>query len=155
MAIYLYGDRIGATAELKVGCSAIIWKEDRKKLLLTQRTDNGRWCIPGGALDAGESAEECCIREVLEETGLVVQLERLVGIYSTPHRITTYADGNRYQIISLSFEAKSVGGEITLSNETTNIGYFSFDEMQYMDVMEPHLERIEDAKLRQLAPIIK
>jgi 8-oxo-dGTP pyrophosphatase MutT (NUDIX family) len=155
MANYLYGERIGATAELKVGCSAIVWDEDRTKLLLTQRTDNGRWCLPGGALDSGESVEECCVREVLEETGLVVQIERLVGVYSTPHRITTYADGNRYQIIALSFEAKPVGSEITLSDETTDIGYFSLDEIQHLDVMEPHLERIEDARLQQSPTIIK
>jgi ADP-ribose pyrophosphatase YjhB (NUDIX family) len=155
MASYLYDSRIGQTAEVRVGCSAIIWDEQREKLLLTQRSDNGRWCLPGGALDPGENVEECCVREVLEETGLVVQIERLVGVYSTPHRITVYADGNRYQIISLSFEAKLVSGEMMLSNETTNIGYFSLDKIRDMDVMEPHLERIEDAIPRQPASVIK
>jgi 8-oxo-dGTP pyrophosphatase MutT (NUDIX family) len=64
MARLLYGERIGRTASLKVGCSAIIFDESREKVLLQKRTDNGRWCMPGGGMDPGESAVECCIREV-------------------------------------------------------------------------------------------
>ena len=155
MARYIYGDRIGATAAIRVGSSAIIWDEAHEKILLTRRTDNGRWCLPAGGLDAGESLEENCIREVLEETGLIVKIGKLLGVYSTPHRIIAYADGNQYQIISMSFEAHIVGGEMGLSDETTEIGYFSVDEMRTMDVMEHHMERIEDALLNAPATIVK
>jgi ADP-ribose pyrophosphatase YjhB (NUDIX family) len=155
MAKYLYGDRIGATATLSVGSSAIIWDEPHEKVFLTQRTDNGRWCLPSGALDAGESVEEGCRREVLEETGLIVKIDRLIAIYSTPHRIITYADGNRYQMISFSFEATIIGGEARLSDETTAFGYFSLEEIRTMDVMEPHVERIEDALLDNSTTLIK
>ncbi len=71
MAQYAYGERIGRTAQLKLGTSAIILDEAGDNILLTRRTDNGRWCLPGGAMDPGESLEECCIREVWEETGLI------------------------------------------------------------------------------------
>jgi 8-oxo-dGTP pyrophosphatase MutT (NUDIX family) len=155
MARYLHGDRIGATAEIRVGCSAIIWDETREKVLLTQRTDNGRWCLPSGGLDAGEGIEETCAREVWEETGLKVDIGRLIAVYSTPHRIITYADGNKYQMIAFSFEATITGGELQLSDETTNFGYFSIDEVRGMDVMEPHVERIEDALLNHPTTIVK
>jgi 8-oxo-dGTP pyrophosphatase MutT (NUDIX family) len=50
----------------------MVFDEERTKVLLTRRTDNGRWCLPGGGIDSGESAAEACEREALEETGLVV-----------------------------------------------------------------------------------
>ena len=59
MAQYAYGERIGRTAQLKLGTSAIILDEAGDNILLTRRTDNGRWCLPGGAMDPGESLEEC------------------------------------------------------------------------------------------------
>ncbi|MEP6984348.1 MAG: NUDIX domain-containing protein, partial [Chloroflexota bacterium] len=83
MAKVIYGDRIGRTAELRTGCSAFILDPMGERVLLTRRTDNGRWCLPGGAMEAGESLAETCIREVREETGLEVRILRLVGIYST------------------------------------------------------------------------
>lgn len=93
----------------------------------------------------GESVEEACAREVIEETGLVVQVGKLVGVYSTPHRIVEYQDGNQRQIVGLCFEAEITGGELTLSDETTEFGYFSPAEIEPMFLMEHHRERIADA----------
>lgn len=154
MAKLLYGPRLGKQAQLRVGCSAIIFDE-QERVLLTQRTDNGRWCLPGGGMDPGESASEAIIREVWEETGLRVEVSRLVGIYTTPHRIVLYADGNQFQFVAMSFVAHRVGGELGLSEETTAFGYFSLAEMAGMDVMEHHIERIEDALREDAAAIIK
>src|SRR5947209_6211872 len=125
MAKYEYGERIGKTAKLSVGSSALIFDETGEKILLTRRTDNGRWCLPGGRMDPGESIEETCVREVWEETGLEVRVVRLLGIYSTPHHIVTYADGNRWQVVATSFLAEVTGGKLGLSDETTEANYFS------------------------------
>ena len=124
MAKYEYGERIGRSAQLKIGSSAIILDETRGKILLTRRTDNGRWCLPGGAMDAGESLEECCVREVWEETGLTVRIVRLLGIYSTPNRIVYYEDGNRWQIVNANFLAEIISGTPGVSNETTGSRLF-------------------------------
>ncbi len=74
MAKLVYGERIGREGRLMVGCSAVLFDEKREKILLTQRSDNGRWCLPGGQMERGESLAETCIREVEEETGLQVQI---------------------------------------------------------------------------------
>lgn len=155
MAQLVYGERIGASARLSVGCSAIIFDTARERILLTQRTDNGRWCLPSGRMEPGESASEACARETLEETGLQTHIDRLVGIYTSPNRITTYADGNRWQLVALCFEATVIGGELTLSDETTAYGYFSLAEIEHMDVMEHHIERIHDALLQQEAAFVR
>jgi 8-oxo-dGTP pyrophosphatase MutT (NUDIX family) len=155
MARYEYGDRIGRTANLRVGASAVIFDESGTKILLTRRTDNGRWCLPSGAMDVGETIEETCVREVWEETGLKVSVTCLSGIYSSPHRITVYGDGSRWQIVGFNFIAEVIGGELGLSNETTEVGYFSMAEIAKMDVMESHVERIEDALAYQGTTIVK
>ena len=145
----ILGYRIGKHAKLAPSCAAVIFGSARQKVLLTRRTDNGQWCLPGGAMDPGESAPECCAREVLEETGLVVSVGRLVGVYSTPHRIMEYADGNRRQGLTLSFEAEAIGGELCVSDETTEFGFFSPEQMDSLDVMETSRERVADASSGQ------
>jgi hypothetical protein len=56
-----------------------------------------------------------------------------------------YADGTRCQIVGLCFAAEPIDGELQLSDETIAFGYFSLPEIESMDIMEPHLERIRDA----------
>lgn len=55
-----------------------------RRVLLTRREDFEVWCLPGGSVEDGESLAEAALREVAEETGLVVRLTRLVGLYSRP-----------------------------------------------------------------------
>lgn len=156
MAQLVYGDRIGRTAQLKVGCSAIIFDERGDRILLQKRTDNDRWCLPGGAMDPGENAAECCVREVKEEPGLDVDIARLVGIYTTPHRVTTYADGNRWQIVSFHFQARIVGGTMAITDgESTEMNFVPIAELAGYDVMEHHLPRIEDTIARQGAAFVR
>ena len=155
VAKLIYGERIAKTAQLTPSCVGIIFDLTRQSVLLTRRSDNGRWCLPGGAMDPGESAAECCAREVQEETGLEVRVGRLVGVYSSPHRIIEYADGNRRQALNLSFESEPGGGELCITDETTDVGYFSFEQMKSMDVMETSNERIDDALAGQEAAFVR
>lgn len=145
MTQVLFGPRLGKEGQIRVGCSAIIFDKNRGKVLLTQRTDNGRWCLPGGALEAGESAAEACEREVWEETGLKVRATRLTGVYSNPDQLVVYPDGNKAFFVVISFEAEILEGELGLSNETTAFGYFSLEEMESMPMHGEHKARVEDA----------
>jgi 8-oxo-dGTP pyrophosphatase MutT (NUDIX family) len=155
MATVRYGNRLGKQGRLGFGCSAVIWDHTGDKILLTQRTDNGRWCLPGGGFDPGESVEECCIREVFEETGLHIRVKKLIGVYSNPHLLVDYPDGSAFHIVALNFEGEVVGGTLQVSNETAAYGYFSPEEMAAMDVMEHHRERILDAMAQQATPFIR
>jgi ADP-ribose pyrophosphatase YjhB (NUDIX family) len=155
MARYYEGDRIGRNGRLLLGCSATLFDEQGDKVLLTRRVDNGRWCLPGGQAEAGESVAETCVREMREETGLHVQVARLLGVYSSPHQLLEYADGNRYHVVSLNFEVAWIGGELQLSNETTAYGYFSRDEIVSMDIIELHAQRIQDIWDSDNGPFIR
>ncbi len=155
MAQIITGHRIGQNGTLRVGCSAVIFDKDREKILLTRREDNNQWCLPSGGMEPGESASETCIREVEEETGLQVRIKRLIGVYTTPDKLIVYRDGNKIQLVALCFEAKIVGGELRLSSETTEYGYFSYQEIQKLDLLMNHARRIEDAYSEEMTTFVR
>ncbi len=155
MTRVIYGDRIGQEGELRIGCSAVIFDELRQKVLLTKRADNGLWCLPGGKMEPGESAEECCRREVMEETGLEVEPKRLIAVYSNRDQLVIYKDGAKVQFVILSFEAVVTAGTLGLSNETTEAGFFTFAEMDAMEMHDRHKDRVLDALQNLPTPLIR
>jgi len=155
MVKLIYGDRIGKGTKFRTSATSIIFDETRENVLLMRRSDNGRWCLPGGGIDPGESAEETCVRETLEETGLEVRVIRLVGIYTSPHHIIEYEDGNRWQSIAMNFEAEVTGGELRVNDEAVDLRYFPVDSLGDVDLMENQPERIQDAWGNLPAAIIK
>ena len=155
MAELVYGDRIAADAPLMVSTDMAIFDPSGEKVLLTRRADNGQWCLPGGRLEPGESAAEACAREALEETGLTIRLTRLVGVYSSPHMLVTYADGNRYHLIALTFAAEVAAGQPGLSNETTAWGWFAPADFDALDLVSNHRPRLVDVFARQPEAFIR
>ncbi|MBI1792801.1 MAG: NUDIX domain-containing protein [Chloroflexi bacterium] len=155
MTQVFYGDRIGKGAELRIGSCAVIFDETRTKVLLTKRMDNGLWCLPGGKMESGESVEECCAREVFEETGLEVRTRRLIGVYSNHDLLVVYPDGKKVQIVVLSFEAKITGGKLGLSDETTEAGFYALTEIEQMPMHGRHKERILDALEVRQSPVVQ
>ena len=143
MTQILYGDRLGREGKIRVGCSAAIFDKDGR-VLLTRRADNGQWCLPSGGMEPGESPAQAVTREVLEETGLHVRVKRLVGVYSDPNQLVMYVDGNKVQIVAIHFEAEVTGGTLGLSEETTEFGYFSPQEIQNMELLGHHKQRVMD-----------
>lgn len=104
-----------------VGVNIAILLND--KILLTKREDFEVWCLPGGAVDTGESLAQAAIREAREETGLQVELTRLVGIYSQPR---WHREGGHIAVIA----ARPTGGEIRPQpGEVLEIHYFGIDEL--------------------------
>ena len=70
MVRIIRGERVGKRGRIAVGCSAAVLDPTGKMILLVRRADNGRWDVPGGHMDPGESVTEACAREVLEENGV-------------------------------------------------------------------------------------
>ncbi|TDW23458.1 NUDIX domain-containing protein [Kribbella kalugense] len=131
-----FGERIGATAKLRIGAAAAVM--DGGRLLLTKRSDNGEWCLPGGGVEPGERPAEAAERETLEETGLSVRVTELLGVYSDPDVVVVYPDGNRVQIIGVVFRAEAVGGEAGCSAEVTESGWFTAAEVVGLTVIANH-----------------
>ena len=133
-----------SSAQLRPGAAAVIF-DDRGRILLQRRDDNGRWGLPGGAVEVGETVAQACIREVKEETGYDVEIVRLIGVYSDPRWTTIrYADGNVFQFITNLFECRIIGGKAALCAETTALDWFDPRRLP-QPVMENHVQRVVDA----------
>lgn len=114
--------------QIRLSVSAVVWRDaPAGELLLMRRSDNGRWGLPGGYVEAGESVAEAAAREVLEETGAEIEIGTLIGVYSDPRvQVIAYPDGARVHAVNLCFEAKLRGlGRATTPEETLESGFFS------------------------------
>jgi ADP-ribose pyrophosphatase YjhB (NUDIX family) len=139
-----YHDPQAPTANsLVVGGSAVV-VDDEGRVLLQRRSDSGSWALPGGAMDIGETFAESVIREVKEETGFDVRIERIVGIYSDPGHVFAYDDGEVRQEFNICLAATIVGGELAVSSESTDVRFFSLDEVAGLTMPKSIRKRIED-----------
>jgi len=114
------------------------------KILLQRRSDNGLWGLPGGSLERGESVTAAIVREVQEETGLQVEVVRLIGVYSDPtFQVVRYPEGNVVHYVTSFFECRILGGELATCEETLDLRYFDPRDLPE-DLVSIHRIRIQD-----------
>jgi 8-oxo-dGTP pyrophosphatase MutT (NUDIX family) len=96
-------------------------------------------------MDLGESIDQTAKREAQEETGLTVQLERLVGLYSSYYPAGTFGEESPAHAILIGlFRAQVTGGDLRLNPEVTEFGWFNPDHLPE-DLIPQHIQRIQDA----------
>ncbi|MCB0635979.1 MAG: NUDIX domain-containing protein [Lewinella sp.] len=104
--------KLGPAPFIHPAARIIVENEDRK-ILMIERVDNGRLGLPAGALESGETIEQCIIREVREETGLIIRAPTVIGISSHPDReFVTYPNGDQIQYFTVEFYANQWEGLI-------------------------------------------
>jgi ADP-ribose pyrophosphatase YjhB (NUDIX family) len=129
-----YDDASAPRANSIVPAVTAVVKNDEHEILMIQRADNGLWALPGGAQDIGESVVEAIKREVLEETGIEIEVTGLSGIYSDPRHVIAYDDGEVRQEFSICFLAKMTGGNIKTSSESRQVHWISTDGLAALDM---------------------
>ncbi|MBT2524710.1 NUDIX domain-containing protein [Streptomyces sp. ISL-99] len=96
-------------------------RDDDGRLLIIHKTDNDLWALPGGGHDIGESIGDTVVREVEEETGITVQIDSIVGLYTNPEHVLAYDDGEVRQQFSICFRAHPTGGSLRTSSESKEV----------------------------------
>lgn len=104
------------------------------RLLMIRRTDNDRYAIPGGQQEVGETLAQAVSREVLEETGVDVEVVGLVGLYSNPHHVIAYDDGEVRQEFSICFRARYISGELRTSSESKEVHWVAQEQLHTLDI---------------------
>ena len=126
-----------------IPAASVVVVNDQGEILLIQRSDNGNWTIPGGAMEYGESLTRTAIRECKEETGYDIQVTGLVGIYTNPNRRIEYtSNGEVRQEFSVCYIGQAVSGQPTPNDEATRIEWVSPDQLDDMEMADPIRQRI-------------
>jgi len=103
--------------------------DDQGRILVQRRYDFDWLGVPGGALEVGESIRQCAVRETFEETGLRVEVERLVGVFSHPQFNLLYPNGDQVQQWTVCTVSHAIGGDLMADGgETLDVLWMPVDE---------------------------
>ncbi|MCU1431427.1 MAG: hydrolase [Actinotalea sp.] len=109
------------------GVSGVVLGEDGR-LLLGRRADNGLWAVVSGILEPGEEPAVATAREVLEETGVEVEVVALTAVSTTA--VVRYPGGDLAQYLDVCFWCRGVGGEARVADdESTEVGWFAVEDL--------------------------
>jgi ADP-ribose pyrophosphatase YjhB (NUDIX family) len=145
---------VSKAKELRPSVAAIITNAEGH-VLLQRRSDNGLWGLPGGSVEIGESVTTAIVREVREETGLSVEVERLVGVYSDPaFQVVRYKDGNVVHYINTLMTCRVVAGALQPCDESLELKFFDPNRLPG-DMLATHRIRVEDAIINRLEGFIR
>ncbi len=120
---------------------------DKGQILMAQERVDGKWTIPGGWADVGNTPTEVAIKEIREETGLNAEIVRLLAIYDKqrhPH------PSEPYYIYKLMFHCRVTGGKLKAGFDMQGADWFSLDELPPLSE-----ERILESQLNHLFTLVK
>ena len=127
-------ERIGTHPLWLSGVTAVVVREGAAgdEVLIIKRSDNGRWAPVAGIIEPGEHPADCAEREVAEEAGLVVEVERIAGVdVSAP---ITYPNGDETQFLVVVVRCRWVSGEPhPVDGEATDARWVPVDQLGSLD----------------------
>ncbi|MER7723301.1 NUDIX domain-containing protein [Streptomyces sp. NPDC096323] len=119
--------------------------DDEGRLLVIHKTDNNLWALPGGGHDIGERIADSAVREVDEETGIKVEVDGIVGLYTDPAHVLAYTDGEVRQQFSICFRAHPVGGTLRTSSESKEVRWVDPADLAELNIHPSMRLRIQHA----------
>lgn len=121
-------ERVGTQLLLMPAVAAVI--RDAAGRVLIQRTQHDQWSLPAGAIEPGESPAQTVVREVREETGLLVRAERVLAVWGGADCRMTYPNGDVVEYVVTVFDCAAVGGELIESgDETLELRWFAPEQV--------------------------
>jgi ADP-ribose pyrophosphatase YjhB (NUDIX family) len=139
-----YDDPAAPSANsLRPAASAVV-VDAAGRILLHRRADNNLWALPGGVMEIGETIEETAKREVLEETGLAIECDYVIAVYSDPHHVFAYDDGEVRQEFSVCVAAHVTGGTLQVSEESAELSFWTVENTTGLPMHDRIRARIED-----------
>ena len=142
---YYYRDDAPAANSIRPAAAVAILNA-RRELLMLRRRDSGKWTMPGGTLEFGESMTECALREVREETGLAVAITDIIGTYTDPNIRIAYSDGEVRQEFTIVYYGEAQGGDVRLDDESSRFSWVPLEEVTSLPLADSQKRRLEDIR---------
>jgi ADP-ribose pyrophosphatase YjhB (NUDIX family) len=121
--------KIGADL-LEVPTVSVIVIDDSDRVLLVRHVEGNDWTTPGGMIEPLETPADAAVRETWEETGLHVELTRLLGVFGGPLFRARYSNGDEIAFVSTVFLARPLRGTLKPDGEETlETRYFTHAEL--------------------------
>jgi ADP-ribose pyrophosphatase YjhB (NUDIX family) len=146
MSDYIRGLRtmIGTTV-LEVPTVSVLTFDDANRVVLVRHAEGNDWTTPGGMIEPYELPADAAVREMWEETGLHVELTRLIGVFGGPVCTSTYANGDKLAWVSSVFAGRALRGDLRPDgDETLEARYFTADEVRRLRC-KPHVAMFLEA----------
>ncbi|WP_042479416.1 NUDIX hydrolase [Bacillus ndiopicus] len=109
--------------------SAIVVLNEKSEILLQLRSDTNDWGLPGGGMEMGDSFEETAQKELFEETGLIAQELKLIGLASGKELYYKFPHGDEIYNATAIFKANAVTGTLKLDEESKDLQYFALNQL--------------------------
>lgn len=140
--------------EIRPGVAAVA-RDPSGRVLLHRRRVGGGWAPPSGAVEPGESVLAALARELQEEVGLRVEVERLVGLYSDPsYQVVHYPDGRVVHFVTSVFVCRAETAEIVGNDEGLSWAWFPPDELP-ADLLPYARVWLADALANRPGPVVR
>ena len=131
---------------LEIPSVSIVVRDEQNRMLLVQHENDGVWVTPGGAVEPTEVPADAAAREMWEETGLEVELTRILGVYGGPEFVVNYQNGDRTSYLMVVFEGTRRVGELRPDGvETLDARFFAREEIDRLRRPAWLDEVVEDA----------
>jgi 8-oxo-dGTP pyrophosphatase MutT (NUDIX family) len=133
-------ERVGHDLLLLPGVCGLVF-DDSRRLLVGRRADTGTWALVGGIVEPGEEVADAVVREVLEETSVLVRPDRITGVDTVE---TVYPNADRVCFVVTTFWCTPLRGSPAVGDdESLDVAYFPLDALP--ELSETHLRRVREA----------
>jgi 8-oxo-dGTP pyrophosphatase MutT (NUDIX family) len=126
--------------------AAVAILDEQGRILMGLHSERRLWVLPGGLIEPGELPADGAVREVWEETGLIVELTEILGVFGGEKLLVHYSNGDRASYVNVLFSGRITGGALRADgHEILDVSYFSQQELlnqphpRWMDLALPRI----------------
>lgn len=136
-------EQMGSRLLLCPSVAAVIHDRDGQ-ILLQEKASGEGWSLPAGAIEPGETPQGAIVREVMEETGFPVSVEKILGVFGGKDFRYTYPNGDEVEYVVTLFRCQIIGPQFPIPDrETKSIRYFNAADMPLLALPYPNALLLE------------